>query len=415
MPISLPDFLHAQTSNYGVPDDLLSQAMEGYRQAREPKKIQQEEQQRDLYNRLLGHQGQHAADINEFYPQAQRQELEQGGLDIESKRFSNELQKRFGVSQAEAELALKQAQAKYGHIAHLTQAERNVSAMIGEENLRSPEGRRLVAALEGIPEEELGGNKTEKPNIPSGAKSMAHWPQGAVATEIKRQNEELDRIETAKQVQSGIDDARKILDAYPNMWKSFSLIMANPDDERKMSRIIGALSNEDERTAAIEFGKINAGIVNRGVEKLGSRGTNFRTKLLQKEKADLFNTPQSNHYVYDKLEEELMPQIAREPEILAIYGTHSLPRSLEHHKTSSKNLVGGENEVKALRGAQAKSTAELDRERSERLAKNILKKGNQPGGSRANLRFKIGNEIVDIPANESEAFLNEFPDARPVL
>ena len=361
MPISLPNWAQHETKDYNGYGDLLENALKGYEMARKPKQIGQEEQYRELINKLTNEQGRKAGIEADYMPREKDMglKLNQQKYDWNPERWkadiglkgsqarhydlANQLTEEFGAREKEADINAKINQSKYAHLMHLTPEERNAGAMIGYENLRTPEGQRLVAALNRIAPEDIGqGNKT---TLPEGSRSMAHWPQASVAKEIDRQNAELDKIQTVKVMMSGIEDARKIMKAYPNMYRSLALIMADPDDEKKVTRIIGGLTDQREKTAAIQFRKITQSIVNRNAEALGSRGTNVRYKGLQQEKPSLFNTPQGNEYVLDKLEEEFKPQLEREQPLLDAYGTHSLPRKFNYSKKESPNLVGGENEI----------------------------------------------------------------------
>jgi len=52
MPITLPNWAQHETKSYGVPENIIKEALEGYKMSRMPKQIQQEERQRDLAARL---------------------------------------------------------------------------------------------------------------------------------------------------------------------------------------------------------------------------------------------------------------------------------------------------------------------------------------------------------------------------
>lgn len=89
MPISLPNFLQAETRSYG-PGDLLGGLMQGYQASRMPAQMRNEELRQQLANRLLQEQGTHYGHLNEYYPRLQEQALTKGGLDIDLEKLKYE-------------------------------------------------------------------------------------------------------------------------------------------------------------------------------------------------------------------------------------------------------------------------------------------------------------------------------------
>ena len=104
MPISPINWLQGEAKGYSTPGDLLENAIAGYKMAREPKRISQEEQQRELNNRLLGHQGTHAEQVNQYYPQLKEQQLEKGGIEIAQNRHNLDISKKFDELKENANL-----------------------------------------------------------------------------------------------------------------------------------------------------------------------------------------------------------------------------------------------------------------------------------------------------------------------
>lgn len=427
MPYQPVNFLQAEAKPYG-PHGLLESAIEGYKASRMPAQMKREEQRQAELVQKLQHGNYKAGLENEHLPEKledekilrqietryagpkAESELQKTNLGNRHQEMVNSIMEKYGVDEAEANLALKHAQAeeakskaKYAHTAHLTPQERNVAAMIGYDKLRTPEGQRLVAALNRVPESELSDQSERRAALPEGSKSMAHWPEHAKADEIKAQREELKTIQSAKVLKAGIQDARKILEEYPNMYKSFGLILADPDNEQKFSRLLGGLTDERERSAAIQFRKITQKIVNKNAEALGGRSTNVRYKGLQQEKPSIYNTRQGNEYVFDEIEQEINPTLEREPALRAAYGEYALPPHLNYEHKESANLVGGEQEKERL---GKKPTIQ------EALNRN---KPKQEGGSNALIEIEVNGEIYDVPVNEVDAFMIARKDQNPKI
>jgi hypothetical protein len=80
MAINLPNFLHAPLHDT-VFTNLLGKVMEGYRAGKEPEKLRQEAQARELQNAFSQMQ-------NQFYPKVQQQNLDIGDVNLQSGRLN---------------------------------------------------------------------------------------------------------------------------------------------------------------------------------------------------------------------------------------------------------------------------------------------------------------------------------------
>lgn len=131
--------------------DILEDALQGYKKAREPYKIKQEEQHREFTNRLLKEQGTHAEQENYFYPQLQTQQVETGRLNLENlpteirdknelatltnaeKRQSNLVHKLFDIPKEQADLIVKQQAGRTAQIQNQTLGRNNELDILGKE------------------------------------------------------------------------------------------------------------------------------------------------------------------------------------------------------------------------------------------------------------------------------------------
>ncbi len=304
MPISLPNFLQANTSNYGLPEDLLGTAIEGYKAAREPKKIAQEEQQRELYNALLGHEGQHAKDINRFYPRQQEQAIQKADTELDfqrptaqaalessllsnaDQRKKNEIQEKYGLSEAEAELLLKRAQAneanqraKHAHLSHLTPTQKDALANFG--SLTSPESISFQRRATGIMPAPLDDEGKEIP-LPRNAVIYQGLGEGVKKTYTDKMAKSIERGEAAKIANDYLDKIKSISDEYPDLYKEFAYIAAHPDDEGRFSRFVDAQRDPKKKTALDLMRKYSFALVLAQAETSNQRATNqFRTMQTQ--------------------------------------------------------------------------------------------------------------------------------------
>lgn len=126
MPISLPNFLQAETRSYG-PGDLLGGLMQGYQASRMPAQMRNEELRQQLANRLLQEQGTNYQITNQYLPQKMQTDIDhivaQTGLNrqqAEELVIKNAIERATGMERAKASLGLTQAQT--GHFGALTNA-----------------------------------------------------------------------------------------------------------------------------------------------------------------------------------------------------------------------------------------------------------------------------------------------------
>ena len=87
MPVNLPNFLQADTQRSPF-EGLLESAIEGYKASRLPKQLRQEEEQRDLANRLLGHQGRNFEIQNEYLPR--KSEADIGNTEQQTRLYGSQ-------------------------------------------------------------------------------------------------------------------------------------------------------------------------------------------------------------------------------------------------------------------------------------------------------------------------------------
>lgn len=156
MPISLPNFLQAETRSYG-PGDLLGGLMQGYQASRMPAQMRNEELRQQLANRLLQEQGTNYQITNQYLPQKMQTDIDhivaQTGLSrqqAEELVIKNAIERATGMERAKASLGLTQAQT--GHFGALTNAL----------NIRSPlEAQQLQELIKGVQYQNMEAQRQE--------------------------------------------------------------------------------------------------------------------------------------------------------------------------------------------------------------------------------------------------------------
>lgn len=119
MPVNLPNFLQAETRSYG-PENLLESAIQGYQMSRMPKRIAQEEQQRELANILLGHQGVNEGIKSQYLPREYEANI--GNTLAQSKLYGSQATSYDIKNAIEQAVGLQREKQGIAHSAALTNA-----------------------------------------------------------------------------------------------------------------------------------------------------------------------------------------------------------------------------------------------------------------------------------------------------
>lgn len=182
MPVNLPNWAQFETSDLGHVN-ILENALKGYEAARKPYQIRQEEEQRTLANRLLGHQGTEAEIKNKYLPAKSEADIAnteaQTGLygsQTRGNQIKNEIEEALGMLRERENIANTRSQTR-GHHATANRTEqltpyevraKDIENQTAQENLNFlPKDKAIAQALK---ENELAQSnlKRENPELEEG-------------------------------------------------------------------------------------------------------------------------------------------------------------------------------------------------------------------------------------------------------
>lgn len=393
MPISPINWLQGEAKGYSTPGDLLENAIAGYKMAREPKRISQEEQQRELNNRLLGHQGTHAEQVNQYYPQLKEQQLEKGGyenelaklnlgaapedirqrqlanqLSINDQELKNYIQERFGLDQAEADLLFKRAQAKkaeaeskFAHTSNMTAEQKN--ALAAGYIPGSKEYQEIMRGGLGIfePPKDQQGNPIPVPRHAISLVGKSAQERGHYETEMRKN---VERGEAAKRADV---ELRKIIDitkSNPKLNRSYSYIASDPEllNPGTWQKAIRGL-NEQEQTQLDLLVKSTNKLVLAQEDTSPGRGSDLRRKLQIASKPGAGMTDAARIGIAESTMKENAPLIAYADEAAPFVGSVYIPYQAKNYKTPEKELtesLSGNNNQKTV-AIRNKTTGQIER------------------------------------------------------
>jgi len=359
MPISLPNFFQTEARGYGLPENLLETAFKGYEIARKPKQIAQEEQQREFANRLLGHQGTNE-EIKSRYlgPEyeaniANKNALTQGytienalqrefgregkQVDIAGKKATNrhqelvnQIAEATGMDAAKADTYLKQQQAKYAHLAHQTQAQKDAQAaglVPGTKDYQ--DYMRANIGLFSPPKDKVGNPIP----VPAHAISLAGkglGERGHYETEMRKN---IDRGEAAKRANTELKKIIDITKANPKLNRSFSYIASDPEllNPSTWSKAIRGL-NENEQTQLDLLVKSTNKLVLAQEDASPGRGSDLRRKLQIASKPGVGMTDAARINIAESTMKENEPLASYADEAAPFVGSYYIPYQAKNYQ-----------------------------------------------------------------------------------
>ncbi len=248
----------------------------------------------------------------------EKQAIENKKLDAEAKRIANlyrdqrekaeidylknhALTEAMGPALARSNIGLHEAQAAHYRNPY-TSTQRELGEVFGrgtpeynealkrEHGIYSSDNIPADAAAEGIAPEVLGRNLHDLPKV---AQNKA----------IETMRGGLRMAESQIAVIPTLEKAKGIMQANPNLWKSFAAILENPRDNALLETIKRNVVNPKDKTNVDLFGKYVADIVVKSGESWGN-GRNFtdaRQQLFQQRKPQIGNTAEANIIVLNDL------------------------------------------------------------------------------------------------------------------
>jgi hypothetical protein len=273
MPLNLPDFLRAplQKNNF-VQNDY--SAIENFLPNLQ-----------DAYNK----------------PIQMKNEREMAKHDLEAKRIANAFLER----EKEAKLNLMGAQAEH-YRNPLSTTQRDLMSIYGQ---NTPEFQNAMKREYGIYDnQETSINESEGVPPEVRGRRFDTMPKSAQNEAMKNMRSNLRIAQSQAETLPIIQELKSVIEENPNLWKSYSLILENPNDSGTIEYIKKNFGiNEKDKTALDKFGKLAGDLIVTGGESFGSGGQKFtdaRQDLLKSIKPSERNTDAANLFVLNNLEKK---------------------------------------------------------------------------------------------------------------
>lgn len=314
MPARIDWFQAPQVGNWM--ETALQDALEGYKAGRVPAQMRAEEEKQQLMNQLLGHQSQHAADVNRFYPQEQGQKIETERLNLEA--LPQDISTRQWLEMSNAQ----KAQVEADYIEREKKAKLTRDWAEAEKAQRGPEPKayqpskiykHLVEAGYTPGTEEF--NKQHK--ILAGIHEERNIPPNTRDLKKQSVNERLDAVKRMRNVQKAnpavqqtlknISAMRDIVDKNPEIAGSLAAAFINPNDPGIKSIIASVFTPSKTKEAIQKFQKLAADINLNELASFGQNVSDARQSLVEKTKASANLEKGAIIAILDKLEEQKKP------------------------------------------------------------------------------------------------------------
>lgn len=382
MPITLPNWAQHETQDYNGYGNLLENALKGYEMARKPKQIGQEEQYRELANRLTSAKT--------------RTEETFGGLghltgaarEVASYEIAKSL---YGEDNPVTRQIKERMDADLDHTKLLNENYRNLNATAPQRHASSY-GKKV-----------LEGDRAQRGQSISPLISETPSPEQSQETANQYENLMFKDVTDPK--------LRQQLISGTNME-----ITATSIDPDKLFKYAGAAGGIQK-------------IIDQGKILTGQESEDYAGFEEEMTKVDLWADQVRSFYgasvtkgVRDDLHNLTNPQYWSLNPKIAKRKFNSLNKILERELNTlrragkdSSIYKGREQEKKTLQGAQQQSPEQIDFDRRLALSDKLLADSNTPGGSKASVAFSIDDgEPLDIPLKDLPAFKLAHPNARQI-
>lgn len=236
----------------------------------------------------------------------------------------NAIKEKYGMDQAEAELALTKAQTEHqkylaagggssGGIGKESAFVRDLKNVLGDDTEAFNDAVLQYYGIQRKPKTVNG--EAQYPGLPSDVppdvvgKDISSLPAGSQNSIRKEQSEDLRRAEAMKRGLQTAEKLKKINDDNPHLWKSFSVLLEDPDKSSSIFKDIlrPRITNEKDKTEIDKFHKLLSDLVlNQGqIYKTGNRITDAYLRVIMQGKPSLRNTSEANSYLLNTLTEEM--------------------------------------------------------------------------------------------------------------
>jgi hypothetical protein len=304
LPIQKPDY-----SGY---ENLFSNILEGYKNAREPYKMQQEEQERKFRNTILGEEARVApqtfdAKLAELLLGNKGQELKNkyygstAEADIKYKNLASALQQQsLGHNEKKLPFELEKLKAEaqnYG----LTPAQKQAGQLFGAGTPEYNDAIRLQLGLAPTRQQLPSG-------VPQGSVPYASMPSLKEQSQASnRMHETSAKLNQLEKVRGILEEMRAIQVKHPNLGDYISTSLVDADGKPGLkSKLLRPLVNKSDLAAQEKFNKLSSDLVLHGAQAFGGKAfTDARQKLMENAKPHFGNTSEANLYVIDKMFKDL--------------------------------------------------------------------------------------------------------------
>jgi hypothetical protein len=334
-----------------------------------PGKLQNEEQLRDI-------------DLRFAEPNAQA-ELQKSLLGNENQQMKNEIMKKYGMSEAQADLLLKQAQtnkynedAKYAGQSHLTPTQKDALATYG--SLNSPESREYQRRALGVMPAPTNERGEELPLPPSAVK-LQGFGEGVKRSYTDRMDKNIERGEAAKVANGYLDEIEQIIDKYPHAYKELSYIMAHPEDTGRLARFVDATRDEGLKTALDLMQKYSSSLVIAQTETSNQRATNAFRTLISQTKPSSGMTPSAVKNVIKNMRHSNDPLVNYSDKAAPFSGYAYIPYqaknfqnkgdepSIEGAISANGNGANNQSEMVTIKNSKTGETKTVTREEAKKI------------------------------------------------
>ncbi len=272
MATQFTDFTNASRhqDQFGGISDLLPNVLAGYKGAREPMRMAQEEEKLRLANELAGTKNQYAG----------RQE--------------------------EADLELKLAQALHARRqaanpggGSLTTTQKELADIYGKD---SPEYKAALLRQYGI---------IEGADVPAGAVPLDTMSPGERNEATKRMRNELTRANDLSKAHKTLEEMQKIMEKHPGMADFFSVALVDPSAKQSFWGQLKRQGVNKEDLAAVEkFNKLSNDLILSAGQAMGAKAfTDAKLKVIEQAKPNARNTDEANRFVINYMKEDFEPYV----------------------------------------------------------------------------------------------------------
>lgn len=319
MAVRYPNFGEIEPTHYA---DLLPELMAGYKRGREPHKIRQEEQARELANRINETHAQ-------YLPEQYQTGIEHTKQQTIGETARNKLQERFGERKEEnavkeSELRAEKLEDEIAYakkynplLADALIDQRNAAAEKSRNPKQDAKQSKLEQALAAAGVKEGSPEWVQANRVAAGLPSGRATPPNTRPLEDMPVNERLDTVKRmrnvvnsygkVKQVQFNINEMRTIIDDNPGIAGSLAAAFIDPHDPGVKHLVASAFTKKKDKIAIQKMIKLASDINLQELSSFGNNVTDARQKLIAEGKANPNLEPETIIYVLDKLQKQKEP------------------------------------------------------------------------------------------------------------